>query len=332
MVEALLSGFGPTAAVWVFGALVFLSVASLGVAIGYGVQASGVSKGRLGALGLGETKKVGKAGPDRRKEIQEQIKKQEERRRDSTKASMAVMMERAGMSGTPMRLHMICAIIGCAVAGGLSFGVGLSLLYTVAVVPVFAFLLPKKIVSFHTKRQQKKFVTYFPDAIDILVRGVKTGLPVNEGMRLVGREMPAPVSTEFRNITDATSVGVTFGDALDRMYARMPLSEVNFFNIVLTIQKETGGNLSEALGNLSKTLRDRKKLVLKIQALSSEAKASAMIIGVLPFLLGLVLYSVAPDYLGRLFTDSFGQMMVAGGLTWMGIGVYVMKMMIDIDI
>ena len=271
-------------------------------------------------------------GVDKRKEIQEQLRRQEELRKQTAKVPMVILMERAGMKGTPTQLYVKFAIIGCLVAGALAFA-GLPVLYVFGIIPpVFAILLPKKVVNFRINRLQKKFVAEFPNAIDILVRGVRTGLPVNEGMRVISREIPEPVATEFRLITDSTAVGVTLDDALQRFFNRMPLSEVNFFNIVLSIQKQTGGNLSEALGNLSNTLRERKKLKNKIKALSSEAKASAMIIGSLPFLLASVLFVIAPDLITLLFTTTTGNYMIAGGLFWMGCGCFVMKTMMDFEI
>ena len=270
-------------------------------------------------------------GVDRRKQIQEQLRKQEELRKQSSKVPLSVMMERGGIGGSVAALYTKFIIFGAVVTAGLIF-VGVKPLFAVAALPVCAVILTPKYVKRRIARTQKKFIAEFPNAIDILVRGVRTGLPVNEGMRVIAREVPEPVSTEFRIITESTGVGVTLEDALQRFYNRMPLSEVNFFNIVLAIQKQTGGNLSEALGNLSNTLRERKKLKMKILALSSEAKASAMIIGSLPFLLGLVLYVVAPHYVSLLFTETTGHYMMAGGLFWMGCGIFMMKTMMDFEI
>lgn len=329
MFDALHAAMGSTALLWLTGALSFLSVYGFMYAlVGMPTVSGGLSRLNLDS---GKGRKTKQNVTDRRKEIQEQLRKQEEQARKNSKASLEVKLIQARMNVTPLRLRLICAVIG-GVFCFLLWANGAPALVVPILMPVFVLILPGKVANFRLKRLQKKFIALFPDAIDVLVRGVRTGLPVGEGMRLVSRELPEPVATEFKLLTDATAVGVTLEDALQRMFNRMPLPEVNFFNIVLTIQKQTGGNLSEALGNLSTTLRDRKKLRLKIKALSSEAKASAMIIGSLPFALGCVLYAIAPDYVGLLFTTSLGNMLLAGGLFWMSIGIFVMYTMIDIEI
>ncbi len=329
MFEALHVALGPTGLRWLTGALAFASVYGFMYALlGMRTAVGGVSR-----LGLATSKDAKTRGTiaDKRKDIQEQLRKQEEATRRGNKASLDIMLVRARMDISALKLRLVCAAIGVGLVALLTVQ-GVPTLFAAAILPVIVFLLPGRIAKFRMKRLQKKFIALFPDAIDILVRGVRTGLPVNEGMRLVAREIPEPVATEFKLLTDATAVGVTLEDALQRMFTRIPLPEVNFFNIVLTIQKQTGGNLSEALGNLSTTLRDRKKLKLKIKALSSEAKASAMIIGSLPFVLAVLLYLVAPDYLGLLFTTDMGNMLLAGGGFWMSIGIFAMYSMIDVEI
>ncbi len=329
MFEAISTALGTTATIWLTGGLAFLSVSLFMYAI-WGIETAtgGISRLNIAAGG----KEKGKANiADRRKEIQDQLRKQEEQQRKNNKASLEMMLIRARMEISAFKLRVICGGIGLGIVSLLVLQ-GTPPLFAMALLPVFIFLVPNKIAKFRVGRLQKKFIAYFPDAIDVLVRGVRTGLPVGEGMRLVAREMPEPVAREFKLLTDATAVGVTLEDALTRMFNRMPLPEVNFFNIVLAIQKQTGGNLSEALGNLSNTLRERKKLKLKIKALSSEAKASAMIIGSLPFVLACVLFAVAPDYLGLLFNTEMGNMMLAGGAFWMSIGIFAMYSMIDIEI
>ena len=329
MFEALHAALGPTTLQWMTGILAFLSV------YGFMYAAIGMPKahGGLSRLNLrsGASDKEMKNIVDRRKDIQDQLRKQQDQSRKDGKASLETMLVRARMDITVTRLRLYFILAGAGVSVML-MSQGMPIYGAAAILAVFIFILPQKFVKMRINWLQKKFIAFFPDAIDVLVRGVRTGLPVNEGMRLVAREMPEPVATEFKLVTDATAVGVTLEDALQRMFNRMPLPEVNFFNIVLTIQKQTGGNLSEALGNLSTTLRDRKKLKMKIKALSSEAKASAMIIGSLPFALACLLYAVAPDYIGLLFTTQTGNMMLAGGGFWMSCGIFVMYTMIDIEI
>jgi tight adherence protein B len=329
MFEAISTALGTTATIWLTGGLAFLSVSLFMYAIwGIETNTSGIS--RLN-IATGKDKNSKQSVGDRRKEIQDQLRKQEEQQRKNNKASLEMMLVRARMEISAFKLRVICGGIGLGVISVLTMQ-GVPLVFALAVLPLFVFIVPVKVAKFRVGRLQKRFIAFFPDAIDVMVRGVRTGLPVGEGMRLVAREMPEPVATEFKLLTDATAVGVTLEDALTRMFNRMPLPEVNFFNIVLAIQKQTGGNLAEALGNLSNTLRERKKLKLKIKALSSEAKASAMIIGSLPFVLACVLFAVAPDYLGLLFNTDMGNMMLAGGAFWMSIGIFTMYSMIDIEI
>lgn len=330
MFDAINTALGPMMTMWVTGALAFSAVYGFMYALfGMQVTVGGLSRLKID-LGQVEGKDKKKVG-DRRKEIQDQLRKQEEQNRKNAKASLEMMLVRARMTISPLKMRAIFAVIGGAFVF-LLITKGVPPLFAVAVLPIFVFMVPEKFVKFKIARLHKQFIAHFPDAIDVLVRGVRTGLPVNEGMRLVSRELPEPIALEFKLLTDATAVGVTLEDALQRMFNRMPLPEVNFFNIVLIIQKQTGGNLSEALSNLSNTLRDRKKLRMKIKALSSEAKASAMIIGSLPFLLACVLYAIAPEYLGLLFTTETGNKMLAGGAFWMSLGIFVMYSMIDIEI
>jgi tight adherence protein B len=187
-------------------------------------------------------------------------------------------------------------------------------------------------LGFIRKRRAKKFSQEFANSIDIIVRGVKSGLPLNECLQIIAKESPAPVGPEFKKLVEGQKVGVDLGIGLEKMYTRMPLSELNFFTIVLTIQQKTGGNLAEALENLSTVLRARKMMREKIQAMSSEAKASSMIIGSLPpFVMGVV-YVTTPAYMALMFTETNGQLMLAGGMFWMAMGIFVMSKMINFDI
>jgi len=329
MFQTLASTIGTPGLLGIMGFLTFFTVyAVLYILTAPNPIVSGA--GRIKLDGKGDVVKKGK-GVDRRKQIQDQLRKQEELRKQSSKVPLSVLMERGGIEGSVASLYIKFSVFGALATAALVF-VGVKPLFAIAALPFCAVILTPKFVQMRINRLQKKFIAEFPNAIDILVRGVRTGLPVNEGMRVIAREVPAPVSTEFRIITESTGVGVTLEDALSRFYNRMPLSEVNFFNIVLAIQKQTGGNLSEALGNLSNTLRERKKLKNKIKALSSEAKASASIIGSLPFLLACVLFLVAPDYITLLFTETTGHYFIAGGLFWMGCGIFMMKTMMDFEI
>jgi tight adherence protein B len=191
------------------------------------------------------------------------------------------------------------------------------------------FGFPRWLLGFTIGRRKKAFTREFANAIDVIVRGVKAGLPLNECLKIISNESPEPVGPEFKQIVEGLKVGVTLEDGLKRMYDRMPIAEVNFFQIVLTIQQKTGGNLSEALGNLSSVLRDRKRLHGKIQALSSEAKASAGIIGSLPIVVMGLVYATTPEYIALLFTERFGNFLLLCCGIWMSVGIFVMKKMIS---
>ncbi len=188
--------------------------------------------------------------------------------------------------------------------------------------------LPRWVVGFIGKGRMKKFSGEFANAVDVIVRGIKSGLPVHECFKIIARESPAPLGPEFQTLVEGMGVGLTLPQALDKMYERMPTSELRFFSIVIAIQQKTGGNLAEALSNLTTVLRARRMMAEKIKALSSEAMASAGIIGSLPpVVMGLV-FITTPAYIMLLFTDPRGQVMLLGAGLWMSAGVFVMKKMI----
>ena len=187
------------------------------------------------------------------------------------------------------------------------------------------------LLSFLKTRRENKFLNTFPDSVDVIVRGIKAGLPLLDSLKIIANEAPEPAKTEFRAIVETQTIGIPLGEACGKLYERMPLPEANFFGIVISIQQKAGGNLSEALGNLSRVLRERKKMKAKIQAMSMEAKASAMIIGSLPVCVGLLVYLTSPDYIELLWTTELGRMMIACCVVWMSMGVFVMKKMINFD-
>jgi tight adherence protein B len=206
-------------------------------------------------------------------------------------------------------------------------------IYVAAVAGVVGALgLPRWVLNYLAKRRRETFLHDFADAIDVMVRGIKAGLPVSDALKVIARETPAPVGPEFAEVVEGQRVGITIDQGLERMYDRMPLAEVNFLAIVMAIQAKTGGNLAEALGNLSKVLRDRKKMKQKIQSVSQEAKASAAIIGSLPFVIAGGMMILNPTYLVPLWETKIGNVMLMGSAIWMGIGVLVMRKMINFDI
>jgi tight adherence protein B len=192
--------------------------------------------------------------------------------------------------------------------------------------------LPHLLIGFLGKRRQKKFIALFPEAIDLLVRGLKSGLPISESIKNAGEEIADPVGLELRRVTDAVRLGRKLEDELWATSARLDLQEFKFFTVSLAIQTETGGNLAETLENLSTVLRGRRQLKMKIKALSSEAKCSAYIIGSLPFVMALLIYLVNADYIMDLFIDPRGQFLIGLGLTSFSIGTFVMYRMCKFEI
>jgi tight adherence protein B len=245
------------------------------------------------------------------------------------KPTMRRRLEQAGFPKTsPRSFWMICGILA-AIAASLAIVTHQKPLVILLAVFAVGLGLPRWILAFLTARRKKKFTEHFAPAIDVIVRSVKSGLPTNEALRIVAREAPNPVGSEFHSLVESMKVGVTMEQALKRMMESMPTTEVGFFAIVMTIQGRSGGNLSEALGNLAFVLRDRKRLQGKIKAMSSEAKASAMIIGSLPpVVMGLV-YLTTPAYMMKLFTERAGNLMLAVCVFWMSCGIMVMRKMIN---
>lgn len=193
-------------------------------------------------------------------------------------------------------------------------------------------IVPHMAIGFLIGRRKKKFLANFPDSIDVLIRGLKAGLPATESMRIVGSEMGGPVSEEFTRITDGLKMGADFDDILWATAERINLPEFNFFVITLTIQRETGGNLGETLENLSDMLRKRRQVKLKVKALSGEAKASAIIIGSLPFILFAILYGLNKEYVMMLFTHPKGPWLVGIGFAMQAIGIGVMVKLVKFEI
>jgi len=192
--------------------------------------------------------------------------------------------------------------------------------------------VPHFVVGFLIKRRVAKFTTHFPDAIDLLVRGLRSGLPVTETIGVVGFEMPGPVGEEFRAISDKMKIGRALDAALQETADRLGTPEFQFFTITIQIQRETGGNLAETLSNLSDVLRKRAQMKLKIKAMSSEAKASAFIVGALPFIVFGLIWSINNEYMTKFFLDQ--RLMVAGGggLIWMALGAFIMAKMVNFEI
>jgi len=267
----------------------------------------------------------------RRKQVQDSLKEIEDKEKaKKKKLTLRMRIQQAGLSLTPHSFYLFSLAAGIAVAGVLAIS-GNQPQVLLGAFAATSFGLPRWVLSFLTKRRQGKFLAEFANSIDIIVRGVKSGLPLNDCLNIIAKESPAPVGPEFAEIVDAQRAGIPLNKCLESMFERTPLAEVNFFVIVLSIQQQSGGNLSEALGNLSKVLRERKKMQGKIQAMSQEAKSSAAIIGFLPFGIMGAVYATSPDYISILWTDPTGNVLLAGSAVWMLTGVLVMKKMISFD-
>jgi tight adherence protein B len=267
---------------------------------------------------------------NRREQVEETLKDLDDRRKKAKSVPLAGRIAQAGLSWSKQRYFITCGVLGFVafvitiVAGG-----GLPAAAVLAVAAALG--VPRWMLSFLKKRRETKFIDNFPDAVDIIVRGIKAGLPLLDSIKVIVNDSPEPIRSEFRTIVETQTIGIPLGDACGKLYEGVPIPEANFFGIVISIQQKAGGNLSEALGNLSRVLRDRKKMKAKIAAMSMEAKASATIIAALPVTVMLLVYITSPDYIMLLWTTSMGNMLLAGSAFWMLIGVFVMKKMINFD-
>jgi tight adherence protein B len=266
----------------------------------------------------------------RRGQLAESLKDLEKKQMNLRNPPLKTRIEQAGLTWTVKKYRVISAMIALFVAV-----VAFILSGTIYLMPVGAFVgwfgIPRWLLRYLMKRRQKAFIKEFPNAIDIIVRGVKSGLPVGDCFRIVASESQEPVKSEFRAVLEMQTVGIPLGEAVNRLYQRLGLPEANFFAIVIDIQSKAGGNLSEALTNLANVLRERAKMLGKIQAMSAEAKASAWIIGSLPIIVGTLVYIVSPEYISLLWTRQIGYILLAIGAFWMSCGILTMRRMINFD-
>jgi len=312
--------------------LAFITIGGLGWAFVGGDDSSGEAVKRAQNFGGPKTAVARKGAaavntPEaRRKQIMTQLQEVERKERKA-RMTMAARLKHAGLAMTIRTFWMV------------SGGLGISALLLVLLLTsnpllalgagiVIGLGLPRWVVGFLGKRRMKKFSSEFANAVDVIVRGIKSGLPVHDCFKIIGRESPAPLGPEFQRLVEGMGVGLTLPQALDKMYERMPTPELKFFSIVIAIQQKTGGNLAEALSNLSAVLRARRMMGEKIKALSSEATASAGIIGSLPPAVMILVTMTTPAYMMVLFTDPRGQFMLFVAAAMMGLGVFVMKKMI----
>jgi len=275
-------------------------------------------------------RQIEKTQRSRREQVENTLKDLEARHHKESKVSLSMRISRAGLDWSTQKFMVMSAALAAVFFAGALFAGG-GLLGAAGLGFAAGLGLPRWLLGFMKKRREKAFLKALPDAVDVIVRGIKAGLPLFESLKVVAADSPEPLRSEFNGIIETQAIGIPLGDACARLYERMPVPEANFFGIVIAIQQKSGGNLSEALGNLSKVLRDRKKMSEKIQAMSMEAKASAGIIGSLPPIVMLLVYLTTPDYISLLWTHPTGQLMLVGCVIWMSIGVFVMKKMINFD-
>lgn len=313
--------------------LAFVTIGGLGwVFAGDGTRSRTLKRAQVvtGARSADRTRSTKIAANDpnsRRKQILKGLKEQERQQRKAS-LSLAARMTQAGLAPNVTGFWIASGVIG-----GVVLLVSLFLLRNPMIAAGMAFAaafgLPQWVISFLGKRRIKAFSENFSDAIDVIVRGIKSGLPVHDALKIIARESPEPLGGEFQRLVENIGAGVTVDQALEKMFERMPTPELRFFTIVLSIQSKTGGNLAEALGNLSAVLRARKLMREKIKALSSEAKASAAIIGALPPGVIMLISFSAPTYMSRMFTDQRGQFMLLIGAGVMAFGIWIMRKMIN---
>jgi tight adherence protein B len=246
----------------------------------------------------------------------------------------ALLQKRLHMTGKPWTLGqymMISAGLTLVPAAFILFE-GLPILLALGVGLVLGVGLPHFVVGFFIKRRVTKFTAKFPDAIELLVRGLRSGLPITETIGVVGQEVAGPVGEEFRAISDKMKIGKSLDTGMQETADRLGTPEFQFFAITIQIQRETGGNLAETLANLADVLRKRAQMKLKIKAMSSESKASALIVGALPFVVFTLVWFINNDYMANFFKDERLMMIGCGGLLWMGLGAFIMAKMVNFEI
>ena len=240
-------------------------------------------------------------------------------------------LQQTGRSWTLAQYGLVSLGI-VVVLSGLLIAKGLPLLLAVLLGLFVGIGLPHKIISKMIKRRVAKFTARFPDAIELMVRGLRSGLPISETLGIVADELPGAIGDEFRTVSDKMKIGRSMEAALQETADRVGTPEFQFFVITLAIQRETGGNLAETLANLADVLRKRAQMKLKIKAMSSESKASAWIVGSLPFIVFTMVYFINPKYMAGFFVDERLMIAGGGGLLWMAIGVFIMAKMVDFEI
>jgi len=314
----------------------FVTIAGIGLALTGSETGSAKASKRAQTLAKtraresGGLKNDGQTPEQRRAQIMKSLKEQE---RQARKASISIgaRMVHAGLPEQPQIYWMICGGVGL-VAATLALALKQPLLIVMGAAFGGGLGLPMWVLGALGDMRFKKFTAAFPDAMDIIVRGVKSGMPLQDCLRIIGTESAEPLGGEFKRMKESLAMGIGIEQALDKMYSRVPTQEVRFFAIVLAIQAKTGGNLAEALSNLSAVIRARKMMREKVNALSGEAVASAAIIGSLPPVVIVIISLASPLYMQPMFTTPKGHTMLGIGVAVMAFGVFVMRKMINFKI
>lgn len=267
----------------------------------------------------------------KRGQVAQSLKEIENRESARNKVSLETRIAQAGLSWTRRKYYIVSVVTAVTVALLLFVLSGNAILALVGLF-IGGFGLPVWFLKRCKTKRLKQFGIEFPNALDVIVRGIKSGLPVNDCLRIIASEANEPVRGEFRQIIEGQALGLALSDAVVKLNERMPCAEANFFGIVIAIQQKSGGNLAETLANLSRVLRERRKMRDKIQAVSMEAKASAAIIGSLPIIVGFLVYLTTPRYIELLWLTQVGKLAMIGSAIWMLIGILVMRKMINFQI
>jgi tight adherence protein B len=283
----------------------------------------------VGARASGRVERV--TGMSRREHVAQSLKDIDQRQKARNKVTLENRITQAGLTWSTPKFYIVSAGLGVMLAL-VVFLLSGSPLFAAAGFFAGALGIPRWILGFLKARRIKRYLEELPNAMDVIVRGIRSGLPLNDCIRMIASEAQEPVRSEFRAIIEQQALGISIADAVGKLYERVPVPESNFFAIVIAIQAKAGGNLSETLNNLSRVLRERKKMKAKIQAMSQEAKASAGIIAALPFLVAILTYLSSPHYIELLWTTDIGRICLVLCAFWMSIGVAVMRKMINFEV
>jgi tight adherence protein B len=273
------------------------------------------------------------SGPARSKrdQVAQSLREVELREKARGKVTLDEKIKQSGLK-IDRKTFYIASLISSGAFGALAYSL---IGYAWAIAPgliVGGLGAPNWFLGFKKKRRIKRFLLELPNALDVITRGLKSGLPLNDCVRIIAAEAAEPVRSEFRAVMDAQAVGISLGDAIEEIYRRIPVPEANYLGIIISIQQKSGGNLAESLANMAKVVRERRKLAAKVQSLSAEAKTSAGIIAAMPVAVMMMVFISSPTYIEKLWTTQAGQFTLVGGVTWMLMGVLIMRKMINFDV